>query len=60
MESYLYTVETIQECLRHLTPGGILAMQFGELDMRRPLRTPRYPPPAAPTRPSASRSSRAT
>ena len=42
VESYLYTVETIQECLRHLNPGGILAMQFGEMDPSRPLRTPRY------------------
>ena len=34
-ESYLYTSETITETLDHLSPDGILAAQFGELDLRR-------------------------
>ncbi len=42
VESYLYTVEAIQEAVRHLAPGGVLAMQFGEVDRRQMLRTPRY------------------
>jgi spermidine synthase len=41
-ESYLYTVETLSEALEHLSPGGIIAAQFGEADYGRPLRTPRY------------------
>jgi spermidine synthase len=42
VESYLYTVEAIREALRHLAPGGIVAVQFGEVDYGRPMRTPRY------------------
>lgn len=42
-ESYLYTTEMIQETLRHLTPGGIMVVQFGELSFERsPNRTARY------------------
>ena len=42
-ESYLYTTEMIQVALDHLTPGGILAVQFGEIDFaRKPNRTARY------------------
>jgi spermidine synthase len=42
-ESYLYTTEMIQESLRHLTDGGIICTQFGELDYdRKPNRTTRY------------------
>ena len=43
-ESYLYTTETIKESLEHLPPDGILAAQFGEVELRqqaephRPLR----------------------
>ncbi len=42
VESYLYTVEAIREALGHLAPGGILAVQFGEVDYGKPMRTPRY------------------
>jgi len=41
-ESYLYTVEAVQEVMRHLEPDGVLAMQFGEVNLRWPTRTPRY------------------
>jgi len=42
-ESYLYTVEMIQEALAHLAPGGVLAAQFGERDFAaRPNRTVRF------------------
>lgn len=42
-ESYLYTVETVLESLSRLTPGGILATQFGEVSIeRKPNRTLRY------------------
>mgnify|MGYP003938408299 CR=1 FL=1 len=42
-ESYLYTTEMIQETLRHLTPGGIMVVQFGELSFEKsPNRTSRY------------------
>jgi spermidine synthase len=43
VESYLYTKEMVAEALGHLAPGGILCMQFGEVDYRtRPNRTARY------------------
>jgi hypothetical protein len=42
-ESYLYTRETIEESLDHLTDDGIIATQFGELDYdAKPNRTTRY------------------
>jgi hypothetical protein len=42
-ESYLYTVEMIQQALAHLAPGGVLAAQFGERDFAsRPNRTVRF------------------
>ena len=42
-ESYLYTVEMIEEALRHLGPDGIVCAQFGEIDFdRKPNRTTRY------------------
>lgn len=42
-ESYLYTSEAITETLDHLSPNGILAAQFGELNFDlRPNRTTRY------------------
>jgi Na+-transporting methylmalonyl-CoA/oxaloacetate decarboxylase gamma subunit len=42
-ESYLYTAEMVKESLRHLTDGGIICTQFGELDYdRKPNRTTRY------------------
>ncbi len=42
-ESYLYTSETIDETLDHLSPTGILAAQFGELRYdERANRTARY------------------
>ena len=34
-ESYLYTTEAIAETLDHLSPDGILAAQFGELNFER-------------------------
>ncbi len=43
VESYLYTTEMVAEVVRHLAPGGILCMQFGEVDYeRKPNRTARY------------------
>ncbi|HZA76883.1 MAG TPA: hypothetical protein VE623_10900 [Acidimicrobiales bacterium] len=42
-ESYLYTAEMIEETLEHLSDGGIMAVQFGELDFEgRANRTSRY------------------
>jgi hypothetical protein len=42
-ESYLYTSETIQESLDHLTDDGIVAAQFGEANYTvKPNRTTRY------------------
>jgi MFS family permease len=42
-ESYLYTREMIVEALRHLTDGGILCAQFGEISYDvKPNRTVRY------------------
>jgi hypothetical protein len=42
-ESYLYTSEMIEDSLRHLTPNGIMVVQFGELDFTHsPNRTARY------------------
>src|SRR5205814_2607503 len=42
-ESYLYTQEMVAESLRHLADGGIVCMQFGEIDFeRKPNRTVRY------------------
>jgi len=42
-ESYLYTVEAIEDALAHLTPDGVLCMSFGEIDFeRKPNRTSRY------------------
>lgn len=42
-ESYLYTVEMVVDSLAHLAPGGVICMQFGEIDFdRRPNRTVRY------------------
>ena len=42
-ESYLYTSETINSSLEHLTADGILAAQFGEFDYEaKPNRTTRY------------------
>jgi hypothetical protein len=42
-ESYLYTTEIIEESLEHLSDGGIIATQFGELDFDgKPNRTTRY------------------
>jgi hypothetical protein len=43
VESYLYTQEMVHEVVRHLRPGGILCMQFGEVDYdKKPNRTARY------------------
>jgi hypothetical protein len=43
VESYLYTVEMVREVVRHLNPGGVLCMQFGEVEYRtKPNRTARY------------------
>jgi spermidine synthase len=43
VESYLYTQEMVHEAVRHLRPGGILCMQFGEVNYnRKPNRTARY------------------
>ncbi len=43
VEGYLYTKEAIQEAFRHLAPGGVLCMQFGEVDYEfNPNRTARY------------------
>jgi len=42
-ESYLYTAETISESLDRLAPGGVVAIQFGEVDFEhKPNRTLRY------------------
>ena len=42
-ESYLYTTETIEESLDHLTDRGIMAAQFGEANFaEKPNRTTRY------------------
>jgi SAM-dependent methyltransferase len=42
-ESYLYTVEMIEQIFRRLSPGGILCAQFGEVDYeRKPNRTLRF------------------
>jgi hypothetical protein len=42
-ESYLYTTEIIEDSFEHLTDGGIVATQFGELDFEgKPNRTTRY------------------
>jgi spermidine synthase len=42
-ESYLYTAEMIEDSLAHLTPGGIICVQFGETDFEhKPNRTTRY------------------
>jgi MFS family permease len=42
-ESYLYTQETIEESLDHLTEEGVIASQFGEIDFDgKPNRTTRY------------------
>jgi hypothetical protein len=42
-ESYLYTSETIEQSLEHLSPDGIIATQFGEVDYsHKPNRTSRY------------------
>lgn len=42
-ESYLYTVEMIEEALEHLNDDGILCAQFGEINYEaKPNRTARY------------------
>jgi hypothetical protein len=42
-ESYLYTSNAIVDSFKHLAPGGILAVQFGEVNYaQRPNRTTRY------------------
>lgn len=42
-ESYLYTVEMIEEALARLKPGGVIVAQFGEVDIEtKPNRTARY------------------
>jgi hypothetical protein len=42
-ESYLYTTETIEESLDHLTDDGVMAAQFGEANFaEKPNRTTRY------------------
>jgi hypothetical protein len=42
-ESYLYTVETVEESLEHLSDDGIIATQFGEVNFEeKPNRTTRY------------------
>ncbi|HVX16518.1 MAG TPA: hypothetical protein VHA73_00670 [Acidimicrobiales bacterium] len=42
-ESYLYTEQAIVESLRHTTPDGIVAAQFGEVNYdNKPNRTSRY------------------
>jgi hypothetical protein len=42
-ESYLYTVETVRESLRHLTQRGVICAQFGEFDFAgKPNRSVRY------------------
>jgi len=40
---YLYTTEMIVDALEHLTEGGLICSQFGEVDFeRKPNRTVRY------------------
>jgi len=42
-ESYLYTVEMLNEAFNHLTEKGIIVAQFGEYDFdKKPNRTARY------------------
>ncbi|HJL91278.1 MAG TPA: hypothetical protein QGG27_03195 [Acidimicrobiales bacterium] len=42
-ESYLYTVEMLDEAFEHLTEEGVIVAQFGEYDFdQRPNRTARY------------------
>jgi MFS family permease len=42
-ESYLYTSDTIEESLEHLSEDGIIAAQFGEVNFEdKPNRTTRY------------------
>jgi hypothetical protein len=42
-ESYLYTVEMVNQSLDHLEQGGVICVQFGELDFAaKPNRTVRY------------------
>lgn len=42
-ESYLYTEEMLETAYEHLTPGGVIVAQFGDLDFEeRPMRTARY------------------
>lgn len=42
-ESYLYTKQAIEESLKHTTPNGIVAAQFGEVNYSvKPNRTSRY------------------
>jgi hypothetical protein len=42
-ESYLYTKEMLHEALRHLADGGLVCMQFGEVNFeRKPNRTTRF------------------
>jgi spermidine synthase len=42
-ESYLYTVEMIQEAFRHLNPGGVLCLQTGDIAFaQKPNRAARY------------------
>ena len=42
-ESYLYTNEMLHEALRHLADGGLVCMQFGEVNFeRKPNRTTRF------------------
>ena len=42
-ESYLYTVEMVEQIFRRLSPDGVLCAQFGEVDYeRKPNRTLRF------------------
>ncbi len=42
-ESYLYTVEMLDEAIKHLTEEGVIVAQFGEYDFdKKPNRTARY------------------
>ena len=42
-ESYLFTVEMVRECLKHLTDQGIICTMFGEFNYAdKPNRTTRY------------------
>ena len=38
-ESYLYTSGAVKDSLDHLSPNGMIAAQFGEIDAERPNRT---------------------